>query len=247
MEIEGKNLFLNYQTEEIEGLGTFEVYPNRDSVPYKEIYGLKNALSVKRGTYRYPGWCPTFKKIVDLGLVDETPDARLKGKTYRQMLADLVDAASGEDVAKAAARKLGLAGSDEILRRLEWLGLFENDPLPALDNRLDVLCHRLEEKLFYKEGEKDMLLLKHTFIVENKKKKKEKITSTLIDYGIPFGDTSMARTVSLPMAIGTRMMAEGRIALTGVLIPVLPEIYEPILKELETLNIKMEEKRVPLA
>ena len=86
VEIEGKDLFLNYKVEEIEGLGKFEVYPNRDSVPYKELYGLKDAQTVIRGTYRNLGWCGTFKKIVDLGLVDETPLPNLKGISFNKMI-----------------------------------------------------------------------------------------------------------------------------------------------------------------
>ena len=89
-----------------------------------------------------------------------------------------------------------------------------------------------------------MLILRHRFIVENKDKTQDLITSTLIDFGIPFGDSSMARTVSLPMAIGTRLIAEGKITMKGVQTPVHPEIYEPVLRELETLNIKMVEKRI---
>lgn len=87
-----------------------------------------------------------------------------------------------------------------------------------------------------------MLLLRHTFVVENQDKTETKITSTMIDYGIPHGDSSMARTVSLPLAIGIKLMAEGKINLTGVQIPILKEIYEPVLKGLESLNIKMVEK-----
>ena len=39
---------------------------------------------------------------------------------------------------------------------------------------------------------------------------KEKLTSTMIDYGIPDGDSSMSRTVGLPAAIGVRMILEGK-------------------------------------
>ncbi len=109
-----------------------------------------------------------------------------------------------------------------------------------------MLSARLQEKLYFKEGEKDMLILRHRFIVENKDKSHDLITSTLIDFGIPFGDSSMARTVSLPMAIGTRLVAEGKIDMKGVLTPVHPDIYEPVLAELETLNIGMVEKRLHL-
>ncbi len=40
------------------------------------------------------------------------------------------------------------------------------------------------------------------------------------------------------------MILEGEINLTGVHIPVLPEIYEPVLGELERLGIVCEEEKV---
>lgn len=243
--IEGKDLFLNYRVEEIEGLGQFEMYPNRDSVPYKELYGLEDAETVLRGTFRYPGWCGTLKKIVDLGLVDETPVAGLKGKTYRQVMAQLLGIDESDDVSVHAAKKLELEADSEIIQRLQWLGLFSDEVAPDAENYLDILSHRLQEKLFYEDGEKDMLLMRHTFIVENSDKSRDRITSTMIDYGIPGGDSSMARTVSLPLAIGVRLMAENKLNLRGVQIANLKEIYEPVLKELERMNIKLAEKRVP--
>jgi saccharopine dehydrogenase-like NADP-dependent oxidoreductase len=245
VEIEGKELFLHFKVEEIEGLGKFEVYPNRDSLPYKELYGLKDALTIIRGTYRNLGWCSTLKKIVDLGLIDETPQTNLKDITYKKMLADLIGVPNELKIKEATAKKLGLPLHSEIIKRLEWLGLFSTEPVPDFDNRLDILSQRLQEKLFYREGEKDMLILRHRFSVENKDQSRDLITSTLIDFGIPFGDSSMARTVSLPMAIATRLIAEDKIKLKGVQTPVHREIYEPVLRELEILNIKMAEKRIP--
>ncbi|MBN2347009.1 MAG: saccharopine dehydrogenase NADP-binding domain-containing protein [Candidatus Aminicenantes bacterium] len=245
VEIAGKDLFLNYKVEEVEGLGKYEVYYNRDSVPYQEMYGLKDALTVIRGTYRNLGWCDTLKKIVDLGLVDETPRPGLKGITFQQMTAGLVGVPADQNLKRATADKLGIPADSEIMRRLEWLGLFGNETIPDAGSYLDVLSTRLQEKLFYREGERDMIILRHRFIVENRDRTRDRITSTLIDFGIPFGDTSMARTVSLPMAISTRLVAEGRIGKKGVLTPVHPEIYEPVLAELERLNIRMVEKRIP--
>ena len=245
VEIEGKDLFLNFRLETIEGLGKFELYFNRDSVPYKELYGLKDAQTVIRGTYRNLGWCETLKKIVDLGLVDETPQPGLKGITYKKMVADLVGCPADSHIKETTAKKLGIPASSEIIKRLEWLGLFSDETVPDVDNRLDILSERMQEKLFFKEGEKDMLILRHRFIIENKDKTQDLITSTLIDFGIPFGDSAMARTVSLPMAIGTRLIAEGKITMKGVQTPVHPKIYEPVLLELETMNIKMVEKRIP--
>jgi saccharopine dehydrogenase-like NADP-dependent oxidoreductase len=243
VEIPGEDLFVNYIIESIEGLeDNYEVYANRDSVPYKDLYGLDNALTVKRGTYRNLGWCDTLKKMVDLGLIEETPVE--KGITFRQMMAKLVNASDGDDVVEKAAGKINLPADHEIIKRLEWLGLFSDDEIPDFDNVLDVLSQQMQDKLYYKEGEKDMIAMQHKFTIENADGSEDLITSTLIDFGIPHGDSSMARTVSLPLGIGVRMMAEGKINLTGVQIPNVPEIYEPVLAELESLGIKMKEKRV---
>jgi saccharopine dehydrogenase-like NADP-dependent oxidoreductase len=246
VEIEGKDLFLNYRLEEIEGLGKFEVYPNRDSIPYKELYKLKDALTVMRGTYRNIGWCDTLKKIVDLGLIDENPVEGLKGITFRKMMADLIKEKDGADVVNKVAETLGLEPDSDILKRLEWLGLFSEEQVPEFNNRLDILSYLLEKKLVFKDGEKDMIILQHKFTVENADKSKDLITSTLIDYGEALKESSMARTVSLPLAIGVRFMAEGKFNLTGVHIPITKQIYEPVLKELETLNIKMDERKFRL-
>ena len=63
----------------------------------------------------------------------------------------------------------------------------------------------------------------------------------MIDYGIPNGDSSMSRTVSLPVAIGVRMILEGEFTKPGVWVPVIPELYNPILDELETMGIECKE------
>lgn len=89
----------------------------------------------------------------------------------------------------------------------------------------------------YAPGERDMLLMRHTFLAEYSTGKKEKIKCTLIDYGIPHGDSSMSRTVSLPVAIATRLVLEGQYTTPGLSIPSVPQLYNPILDELETLDI----------
>jgi saccharopine dehydrogenase-like NADP-dependent oxidoreductase len=87
-----------------------------------------------------------------------------------------------------------------------------------------------------------MLVLVHDFRVEYPGGRREHITSQLVDYGIPHGDSSMSRTVSLPAAIGADMILTGRIKATGVLRPVTPDIYRPVLDELASLDIKCHER-----
>ncbi len=246
VDIPGEELFLNYKTEIVEELGEFEVYPNRDSLMYRELYGLSDVETLIRGTYRYPGWCQTFKKIVDLGLVSDTPVDGISGITYSEMTAKSAGLNSTDNLKNKVADLCNLSPDSDVIKRLEWLGLFSNEVVTDHNNYLDILSDLLKKKLFYKELEKDMLLMRHKLVVKNRDGSKDLITSTLIDYGIPGGDSSMSRTVSFPLAISVKMMAEGKFDLTGVHIPVLKEIYLPVLEELESLGIKMVEKRTSL-
>jgi saccharopine dehydrogenase-like NADP-dependent oxidoreductase len=223
----------------------FEGYPNRDSLPYAETYGITGTRTMFRGTLRNPGWCETLRKIADLGLLDETPRPDMAGKTW----ADLTRAlAGGSGTLRAGALRRNLAAflhlppDSPVLDNLAWLGLLSDEPLPAgAAAPIDMLTAVMLQKMQYAAGERDMLVLRHEFLAEYPDHA-ERITSTMVDFGIPNGYTSMARTVGLPAAIGVRLILEDRLDLTGVQIPVVPAIYEPVLNELETLGIRFVEQ-----
>jgi len=241
--IPGEELFDHYRIVPVEIEGKvidFEGYPNRDSLPYVKTYGITTTKGIFRGTLRNVGWCPTMRKIVDLGLLDEEERDDLAGLTCAQFTASLIG--STGDLKRDLAAYLKIEQDSPVISNLEWLGLLSDDPLPLQKGApIDILTARMLEKMQYEEGERDMLILQHQFIAEYPDHK-EKITSTMIDFGIPHGDTSMSRTVGLPAAIGVKLILQGKIDLTGVQTPVVPEIYEPILKELERLDIHFTEK-----
>jgi saccharopine dehydrogenase-like NADP-dependent oxidoreductase len=240
--IPGEQLFENYSLQDIKGVGTFENYPNRNSVPYKDIYGLKDATTVYRGTFRMTGWCETLRCIVALGWLSEELPTGFSGKTYGDLTRQLIGAKPKENLSQATAKYLGLKPYAAIIKRLEWLGLFSDMLLPKdKNNPLDYLNTLTLQKMSMGEHERDMVVMHHEFIAEYPSKK-EYVTSTLIDYGIPDGDTSVARTVALPAAIAVKMILKKEINMTGVHIPVIPEIYNPILDELEEMGIKFDEK-----
>ena len=240
--IPGNDLFKIYYHLEIGNLGKLEAYPNRDSIPYIDIYNIKDAKTMYRGTLRNIGWCDTIKVIADLGYLDDTERDDTSGKTYADFTCMLAGTPSG-NAREAAAKYLELSQDSEVVVRLQWLGLFDNEPLPRDKNcALDFLADIMLAKMPYKENERDMIVLFHDFNAEFHDGKAEAITSTLIDYGIPGGDSSMSRTVSLPAAVAAKLILEGKIDLKGVHIPVTPEIYNPVLDELETMGIKCKEE-----
>ncbi|MFW9962030.1 MAG: saccharopine dehydrogenase C-terminal domain-containing protein [Candidatus Sifarchaeia archaeon] len=244
VKIPGPELFENCELMEIPGIGTFEGYPNRDSLSYINIYNIPETKTMLRGTLRNVGWCSTLDKIADLGLLD-LGERSFDGMTYADLMRELTST-SDSDVKSSVANTCNVESSNPIIKRLEWLGLFEEKQIPSgINTILDALCNLFEEKLQYAPGERDMIIMHHEFLVQYPNKK-QRITSTLIDYGIPNGDSSMSRTVALPVAIASKMILDEKITLTGVHRPIVPEIYEPILKELETLDIKMDEKTFDL-
>ncbi|NHI83245.1 MAG: saccharopine dehydrogenase [Candidatus Thorarchaeota archaeon] len=242
IKIPGLELFDNYEIIEIPNLGKFEGYPNRDSMSYIDIYKIPETKTMLRGTLRNLGWCTTMKKITDIGLLN-LEETSFEKMTYADLMRCLVGTKE-HDLRKATAKKTDLSVDDPIISRLKWLGLFEHQAIPlGINTNLDALCFLFEEKLQYSTGERDMLVMHHEFIAEFSDHA-ERITSTMIDYGIPNGDSSMSRTVALPVAIATRMILEGEINLTGVHRPVSPELYQPILRELEKTDIFLEEHRI---
>ena len=248
VEIPGKDLFEYYHPVKLEELESpFEAYANRDSMPYIEIYGLEGTQTMYRGTFRMPGHCITWKRLADVGYFDVEVMSGLDGLSYRGFLAKLADLPNDENLEKDICAKYNIPADPPVIEKWTWLGLFD-DAKPVGETEaspLDILVAAFLEKLQFEEGERDMVALHHIFEAEYPDKK-EKITSTLVDFGIPHGDSSMARTVGLPAAVAVRLILQGKINMTGVHIPVVPEIYEPVLAELETMGVKFTERTYPM-
>ena len=51
----------------------------------------------------------------------------------------------------------------------------------------------------------------------------------------------MSRTVGLPSAVAVRLVLEGKFHKPGVVVPVIAELYEPVLDELARLGISVTE------
>jgi len=243
--VPGKDLFSHYWLVDIPGVGTYEAYPNRDSLSYIETYGLQGIKTIFRGTFRNISHCETWFSMAQLGFFDkngevhDTSNMSVPQFIKTHMLGLEKDSCLKSDIAK----KLNLNSASTVLKKFEWLGFFDESYQVPCDRgaAIDVLTAIMLEKMSYEPGELDLLLMHHEFIADFNGKE-QRITSTMIDYGIPDGDTSMARTVSLPAAIAVKMILDGKITSKGVLRPIDRNIYLPVLNELEKMNIKLVER-----
>ncbi len=241
VEIQSGRLFDHHWPVQIKGLGEFEGYPNRDSLPYADLYQIRPTDWMFRGTLRNPGWCDTLTRIADLGLLDERP-LPSQPATLRELTAGLLGVSPGADLGGALCARWNLPPDAKPITDLVWLGLLEDEPVPGGKRApIDILTDVMLTRMGYKPGERDLLIMQHEFVVEYARHC-EAITATMVDYGIPHGDTSMSRTVGLPAAIATRLILQGEIVLSGVHVPVIPEIYEPVLAELRELGIGLTER-----
>jgi len=227
--------------EEVEGLGWYEVYANADSLPYLETYRIPEATSIYRGTIRYVGWSETIVAMNALGLFSQEPED-LAGLSFAAFTARKCGAARSADAGRGLCARLGLQPYSAIILRLKWLGFLEERPLPAgLACSRDVVRALYGEKLYFEPDERDLIILKDEVTAAYPDGRRERHTSTLVDFGIPGGDSSIARTTGLPPAIVARLFLEGRIPGHGLVLPTLPEIYEPCLAELEKEGIRLNE------
>jgi saccharopine dehydrogenase (NADP+, L-glutamate forming) len=244
--VNGPELFKHYWPLEVEGFGQFEAYPNRDSTPYRQTYGIENAGTMYRGTLRNVGWCDTLDVISNIGFLSEAQQD-VSAKTYAQLTRSLLPASAPDtgDIKADAATGLGLSADSKVISDMEWLGLFSNSLIEA-DNSaispLDLLTKLMLERMAYGPDERDLIVLVHEFLADYPDRRQEHITATLIALGEPGGDSAMARTVSLPAAIAVDLVLQGAIRLTGVQIPVTPELYQPILAGLQEQGIECKEK-----
>jgi len=235
-----EDLFKDPIKVDVDTVGPLEVYPNRDSLPYVELYGIPETKTMFRGTFRYDKWCEVLDGMKALNLLSNDK-INMEGMTYAELLAKVAGLPGIDNLKNAVAEKLGGDESGYVRDALEWLGFFGDDAVDrGEDSPFEVTSDVMISKMMIGEEERDMVVLQHTFVADYGAEK-EVIRSTMVDYGTQQTDTSIARTVALPAACGVDMILQGQISATGVYIPVIPEIYNPILDQLETMDIKMVE------
>lgn len=237
-----QNLFRDPLSVEFPEVGTLEIYPNRDSIPYIDLYGIPETKTMMRGTFRYPGWCESLHAMKAIKLLT-TDNYDFTGMTYAEMMALLIGAQNAEDIRQKVADHLGLDPEAHAIQAMEWLGLFSDSPMKRQqDTPFEIVSDLMIDKMELGSQQRDMVAMQHVFLASYPDGQKEVIKSSMLDFGTPATDTAIARTVALPAAVGVEMILSGQIQEKGVHIPVLPGIYNPILDTLEEMDIRMVEE-----
>jgi saccharopine dehydrogenase (NADP+, L-glutamate forming) len=235
-------LFRRLETIHFPGLGDFDGYPNRDSLSYRQVYGLEKIATMLRGTLRRAGFCRAWDVFVQLGLTDDSFRLELpEGTTFRQFLNAFLPW-HGEFSVEEKLAQLIPDLDFPTFEKIQWLGFFENRPLPkTAGSPAEILQAILEKEWALQPGDNDMIVMQHLFEIQTPKGLK-KMTSSLVSFGKDSVYTAMAKTVGLPLAIAVDLFLDQKIRLSGLHVPVLKEIYEPILTELTKWGIRFEER-----
>lgn len=236
-------MFRDNSCIDVPGLGELAWYANRDSMSYLDTYHVPHAKTFLRATLRYPSFCRGWNAIVALGLTEDNDGYQRPGGSLAGWLRDKTGIATGSDSGKGLRQKLGEIATDEVMGLLEWLGIFEETPLPAGHrSSADILQALLEARWAMRPEDRDMVVMQHEVDYTTTAGSKRTLTSTMIAKGTDSEHTAMAKTVGLPMGILARLLLEGVIVpVPGVHIPTEPAVYQPVLRELEKTGIVFSE------
>mgnify|MGYP002388810404 CR=1 FL=1 len=189
--IEPINLFRDRFSYNFPGLGELEVYPNRDSISYIDIYGIHEALTMYRGTFRFRGWCETLDALKHLNMLDDTV-SDYTGVDYAGFLAER-SGAEKSGLRNNIAVRLGIPETSTAIQSLEWLGFFSDEKMTyGKTSPFEITSDRMISKMSLTGNERDVVMMQHVFLASYPGEKKEVIKSSMLDFGSPATNTAVA-------------------------------------------------------
>jgi len=240
-ELNHEQLFDQSKTIVIPGLGKLAFYPNRDSLTYMSSYNLDNIPTFMRATLRYPDFCEGWSAVIRLGLTDDSRKIQTDNLSYFKWATQHVKTDKQLSNEENVALFLGVSSKSKVIRQLKYLGLLNGEVInQGEQTNAAVLQQVMESRLGMSPNDKDMIVMMHEIEFERRN-----IATRMHSYMIVQGEdnlrTAMAKTVGLPLGITAKLLLQEKITLTGLHIPVMPEVYNPVLKELEEHDIRFEE------
>jgi len=232
-------LFSEITRIEVDGLGKYDGYANRDSLAYRKHYGIENIPTIIRGTLRNEGYCSAWQVFVTLGITDDSFEvADVENLTYAQFVESFIPTSVfGDSLEEKISRLCNIDPDGRAMEKIRYTGILEDKKIGLLNGTpAQILQHLLMQKWVLKPNDKDMIVMQHQFEYSVAGQSKI-LSSSLVVIGDDTVQTAMAKTVGLPLGIAARLILKGIIDLKGVHIPVHEKIYTPILKELMEMGI----------
>ena len=238
-------LFKHTVRVDVPGFGGFDGYANRDSLKYRKAYGLDDIPTLMRGTLRKAGYCEAWDAFVQLGCTDDGFAMELGANaTWTDYMNAFLPGDSKQDVRARTAEHLGLDPRGDVMTKLAWLGLFSAEPIGVKGlSPAATLQNLLEQKWKLGPDDKDLVVMWHRFRYSTEGAHQE-IHASLAVVGQDQQHTAMALTVGLPIAMACKLVLNNKLADRGVLLPLSPSIYDPVLDELDKLGITFREEDV---
>lgn len=242
-----QQLFKRTTRVEVSGLGLFEGYANRDSLPYKKLYGLENLHTIIRGTLRHAGFCNAWNVLVQLGCCDDSMTiGNVEQLTHKSFINSFLPYHASHSVEEKLQRQLNIPHDGIELQCLHWSGFFDNEPLgittPATPAQITE--HILSKRWKLDPDDKDMIVMWHRLRYQHQGVSKE-VQAHIVVEGTGSDETAMAKTVGLPLGIAAVLILKGKVTQRGVLRPLDAELYEPILNELKVHGVSLVERDEP--
>ncbi|MBR9859730.1 saccharopine dehydrogenase [bacterium] len=241
-------VFRRTEIVEIEGYGKFEGYANRDSLKYRETYGLEDVQTMYRGTFRRPGFSRAWNCFVMLGATDDSYEMEQSEiMSYRDFINSFLPYHPSDSVELKLRQYLNIFQDDvDLWEKLEYFDIFSHKKI-GLKNAspAQILQKILQEKWSLSDDDRDMIVMWHKVVYELKGEKKCK-ESSLVTEGKDRSETAMARTVGTPLGIACKLILQGKIDQRGCILPITEDFYQPILAELESWDINFKEKELSI-
>lgn len=235
VEIPYEQIFVDCEQLVIPEVGSLAYYPNRDSLSYIPLYQLEKANTFIRTTLRYASFCKGWEKMVAAQLTSDEAIINTNELSYAEFFNSHLN-----------KHQVSL-DTAELQEQFDFLGLNN----PAMINKGQLACSQLiqeilEEKWKLTQGDKDLIVMLHEFEY-TLHQQRFALSSSLVVKGDDERKTAMAKTVGLPLGIAAVLILENKIQLKGLHIPIVKEIYEPVLAELAKEGIAFKETKKELA
>ena len=220
--------------------GLLAWYPNRDSFRYLDLYDVPDVKTFMRATLRNPYFMKGWNAMIQCGLTRQDDLIETGNLTFAGWVRNTSLCPVGVPLVKHLAKMLEMTEDDRVIHMLQWLGLFEERPLPAAGrmSSADILLALLLDKWAMKPDDKDQVIMVHE-IEYMHRGSKVKLNSVMTVTGENREYSAMAKTVGLPIAILAKLVITKKIVPPlGVCIPNMPAVYRPVLTELAHFGIQ---------